>query len=68
MDNVIADNMWEQCDNEGNQLQLMKENFKQNSYGIKPSIIPVKIPTTSHISVYGLDTNFDSSFMGRSKV
>ena len=28
--NIIAENMWEQCGNEGNHFQLMKELSKKN--------------------------------------
>ena len=29
--NIIAENMWAQCDNVVNQVQLTKYNFKHNS-------------------------------------
>ena len=29
-DNIIAENMWEQCGNEGKHFQLMKELSKNN--------------------------------------
>ena len=68
MEKIIEDKMWEQCENEGNQLQPMKEISEQNSCEIKPSIISETIPKISHISVMGSNTNLDSYFMGKSKV